>query len=494
MSVLVSSIIVFYFHNKFGTEISFISPDPSGHFDMAWTFSKNRLLLIDKQSLLRDYDTYPILYYVNSGLFLTLFDNLGIVKMIEVFNWFNWIIYILIGLEIYFIVKIINYKYVAVSAIVLLLIILCYPANILLTGFCSQMFAVLFFLGIVISVLVESQSDLKDSVFNIHTFLQNAFLIGLFLSYHYYVPEIILSLFFLNIIKSNKPAIIQRIIFSILTLLKKYFIALLVILPLIKYYIGSSSIISADGPITRDIYASFILFIPGLIQLGYIRKDDKYNFISILLFSTILFSMVLYLLCIFNIGSSYYFFKNYIMLSMLLGLNTLVFLKNEIFKADPVKITAITLIILSISLISININSTLLGTGNNFIYYSNLQDTKTIYTHSQMILVNDFTRLNTKKESTCIMGSNIIDEHDYHSKALNLIWFGELTNGIYFRGQLKDKYPWKWGNQAWNDLYIDNACKLPNYKFIIDYKCSRNDLTIVMQNKAGCIYSSFNTD
>jgi hypothetical protein len=351
------------------------------------------------------------------------------------------------------------------------------------------MFAVLFFLGIVISVLVENQLNLKDSVYNIYTALQNVFLIGLFLSYHYYIPEMVLSLFFLNIIKSNKPTAIQKIFFSILTLLKKYFISLLIILPLIKYYIGSSSIISADGPITRDIYSSFIVFIPGLIQLGYFKQDNKYNFISILLFSTLLFSIALYLLCIFNICSSYYFFKNYIMLSMLLGLNTLVFFKNEILNTYPVKITAITLIILSISLISINIRSTVLGTGNNFIYYVNLQGIETIYTNSKMILVNDFTRLNTKKESTCVIGSNIIDAHDYHSKALDLIWFGELTNGIYFKGQLKDKYPWTWKNQAWNDLYLDNGCKLPNYKFVIDYKCTRNDLTLVMQNNAGCIYN-----
>jgi hypothetical protein len=177
------------------------------------------------------------------------------------------------------------------------------------------------------------------------------------------------------------------------------------------------------------------------------------------------------------------------MLSILLGLNTLVFLKNEVLKKYPVKITTITLIILFISVISIKINSSVLGTGNNFIYYVNLQAIETVYTHSQMILVNDFTRLNTKKDSTCVIHSNITDSYNYAANVLNLIWFAELTNGIYFRGQTKDKYPWTWRNQAWNDLYVDNACKLPNYKFIIDYKCTRNDLILVMQTNAGCVYN-----
>ena len=482
MSVLVSSLLVFYFHNKFGTEISFISMDPAGHFDMAWTFSKNRLLLIDQQSLLRDYSTYPVLFYVNSGLLLTLFDSLGIIKMIEAFNWFNWFIYVLIGLEVYFIIKIIDYKHIAVSVILLLLIMLCYPANILLTGFCSQMFAVLFFLGIVISVLIEDQYKLKNSLYNIHTFLQNIFLIGLFLSYHYYIPEILLSLFVFNIIKSNKPTMVQKIFFSILTLLKKYFIALLVILPLVKYYISSSTIINADGGITKDIYASFILFIPGLIQPGFFKQNNKYNFISILLLCTVLFSTALYLLCIFKISSPYYFFKNYLMLSILLGLNTLVFFKNETLKAYPVKVSAISFVILLLSLVSLKIRSDIIETGNNFIYYKNIEESRTLYNNAQMILVNNLIALNTKKENTCIIESDL----------MTLVWFDELTNGIYFRGLRKDKDPWTWGkqgrNQGWKDLYFDKKCKLPDYKFVIDYKCTRNDLSIVMQTDGGCIY------
>jgi len=129
---------------------------------------------------------------------------------------------------------------------------------------------------------------------------------GLFFSYYLFVPVVYGALFIYFLTKKDfKNIIIALIIPTIIGFL--YFV-----LP--GFFMQKSIIdyIQMEGTIYRNIYSNFILFIPIFI-IGLIKnKEDRFNLLLVLLL--LLYIFIFTIAVNFMNFSSYYLFKNYFVL------------------------------------------------------------------------------------------------------------------------------------------------------------------------------------
>lgn len=477
--LFVGGLAVFYFQNRFGADITYLSVDPAGHFDMSRTFGENRKLIIDQQSELLDYSKYPypILFYVNAGLWLNVVGGLSIAKTVQMFNIFNWLVYMLCALEIYCVLRIINLKIIEISIAIFVVIMLGFPLNVLVTGFSSQLFAMVFCLALIITILCEEGVNASNKW--VHLILQNFCLAGVALSYHYFLPEMMLGLIVFHWIKLGLEMTIGNLFLLARQMIKKYYLSVLIVSPMLVNMMGGLPVIKADGVITRDLFSSFVPFLPGLVMVVHIKRKDDSNIMNAMLMASLLFSCVLYVMCYFKLASPYYFYKNYVWIYMLMGLNTAVCIQSGVLNNIGTRLSLNFMIILGCAGIFYNPHSEVLAADNNFILSVNKREIGYLrYSADQMNLISEFSRINANQESTCVVDAN----------PGNLIWFWELTHGIHYRGPLRAKYPWN--SQAWDELNLDAQCKLPNYKYVFDYKCTRSDGLLVKESAGSCIYDT----
>lgn len=282
--------------------------------------------------------------YVNTGIFLKLFkgiiDETFFVKLYFIFDMFIWM---LSGLLMYTALStnFKNKKHQRLALVLTIFYMLAYQLNSLFAGFSYLGVG----LDIIIGIIIIMKSEIKTNYKISSLFLLN---LGIMFSYYYFAPVLFLAEFW-YILATNKKQNIKifskQNIFEILIVLVIpgligviYFIGY----PLMQAnnkafdYVGA---IATDGFIYEDLIMNiFPYLLLSEVYIIYIAFKKKNTFIDKLLYLTVIFTLLIYMLMRLEFVSSYYYYKIYYMLFLVLTVSSYEILKIFVDKGKNVTI------------------------------------------------------------------------------------------------------------------------------------------------------------
>lgn len=295
----------------FGLDIHFATTDPAVHLDGIFALAEGGL----GRGQYFAYIT-PAMIISTLGLLDNPVDGYHVLIICELIN------YLLSGLIFYSAVR----RYVNSKATMLfgmLFYMLGYPLNNMVFGFCylgvsvSLIAALVFCLqeecilqGLVTSITTKNYTGIVLSVA-----LISGILFGLITSYSLFVPPVFLAtaLFCFNLLLSSGASI--KGAFMLLLLLFAIPVVFGFILVYLAFFGSESTVgsaIATEGYIYRELYASFVLFLPiaiyGVVETARSAKNNGPCFIFI---TFVLFTIALLILGLCNKASSYYYYKCY---------------------------------------------------------------------------------------------------------------------------------------------------------------------------------------
>ena len=271
--------------------------------------------------------------YVNTGIFLKLFkgiiDETFLVKLYFIFDMFIWM---LSGLLMYTALStnFKNKKHQILALVLTIFYMLAYQLNSLFAGFSYLGVG----LDIIIGIIIIMKSEIKTNYKISSLFLLN---LGIMFSYYYFAPVLFLAELW-YILATNKKQNIKifskQNIFEILIALVIpgligviYFIGY----PLMQAnnkafdYVGA---IATDGFIYEDLIMNiFPYLLLSEVYIIYIAFKKKNTFIDKLLYLTVIFTLLIYMLMKLEFVSSYYYYKIYYMLFLVLTVSSYEILK-----------------------------------------------------------------------------------------------------------------------------------------------------------------------
>lgn len=282
--------------------------------------------------------------YVNTGIFLKLFkgiiDETFLVKLYFIFDMFIWM---LSGLLMYTALStnFKNKKHQILALVLTIFYMLAYQLNSLFAGFSYLGVG----LDIIIGIIIIMKSEIKTNYKISSLFLLN---LGIMFSYYYFAPVLFLAELW-YILATNKKQNIKifskQNIFEILIALVIpgligviYFIGY----PLMQAnnkafdYVGA---IATDGFIYEDLIMNiFPYLLLSEVYIIYIAFKKKNTFIDKLLYLTVIFTLLIYMLMKLEFVSSYYYYKIYYMLFLVLTVSSYEILKIFVDKGKNVTI------------------------------------------------------------------------------------------------------------------------------------------------------------
>jgi len=282
--------------------------------------------------------------YVNTGIFLKLFkgiiDETFLVKLYFIFDMFIWM---LSGLLMYTALStnFKNKKHQILALVLTIFYMLAYQLNSLFAGFSYLGVG----LDIIIGIIIIMKSEIKTNYKISSLFLLN---LGIMFSYYYFAPVLFLAEIW-YILATNKKQNIKifskQNIFEILIALVIpgligviYFIGY----PLMQAnnkafdYVGA---IATDGFIYEDLIMNiFPYLLLSEVYIIYIAFKKKNTFIDKLLYLTVIFTLLIYMLMRLEFVSSYYYYKIYYMLFLVLTVSSYEILKIFVDKGKNVTI------------------------------------------------------------------------------------------------------------------------------------------------------------
>ena len=282
--------------------------------------------------------------YVNTGIFLKLFkgiiDETFLVKLYFIFDMFIWM---LSGLLMYTALStnFKNKKHQILALVLTIFYMLAYQLNSLFAGFSYLGVG----LDIIIGIIIIMKSEIKTNYKISSLFLLN---LGIMFSYYYFAPVLFLSEFWYILVKNKKQSIkifSKKNIFEIIIALVIpgligviYFIGY----PLMQAnnkafdYVGA---IATDGFIYEDLIMNiFPYLLLSEVYIIYIAFKKKNTFIDKLLYLTVIFTLLIYMLMKLEFVSSYYYYKIYYMLFLVLTVSSYEILKIFVDKGKNVTI------------------------------------------------------------------------------------------------------------------------------------------------------------
>lgn len=413
----------------FPFEIKYETTDPAVHF----LFAKE---MYDTKTL--QWNGNMPAASINTEILFDTFDFIvSEQNFYYLFIIFDLIILYLIGAILYLgITNKIESKAKSIITMIFSILFVCgYPLNSVIFGY-SYLTVGILYMTTLIAVSINIKNDeLKLFPLCIEMFL---ILFGIFFSYYFFVP-VVYSAFGLYIlfdmIKNKK----SKNIFSIITKENVIKVLTILILPTVlgfSYFVlpgllqtGGTAIghISTEGYIYRDLYSNFVLLAPLTIYyIIYNFKNKKNSFSTILMIISSLFTLYLLKRGLNGEVSSYYYFKMYFLLWILVlymnikAMFIMIENKNEIFAYS---FTAVFLGILAISytgydykISSINI---LFNPTNSINSYANIygfnqtkvQSDEKIYSNTQLSAIKYLLNISEDKSNILING-----------KPLQMLW------------------------------------------------------------------------
>jgi len=302
------------FINFQGTDrIKYISMDERIHYIAARQFSENTTLSNKWENSPVSRQFMPI-SYVNTGIiFKTISPFVTQVNMYHFYIGFEILIYFLSGMMFYLIInKIANTKLKTIIALIFsIFYIIGYPFNAMISGFEYLCVGILITTTIIYFMQeIYIRKDIKNIYKIIIMFLLN---FGLIFSYCLFCPFVYLAELVYMIIISKKQYK-GMIIPIILTLVLPGIIGVTyLLLPQLIANNGNTGI-SLEGWTYKNYWSNFILFIPFTIYLIYsdIKNKNKESiFIYCMSVFLIIYIGILFVGMKLNMCSSYYLYKNY---------------------------------------------------------------------------------------------------------------------------------------------------------------------------------------
>ena len=282
--------------------------------------------------------------YVNTGIFLKLFkgiiDETFLVKLYFIFDMFIWM---LSGLLMYTALStnFKNKKHQRLALVLTIFYMLAYQLNSLFAGFSYLGVG----LDIIIGIIIIMKSEIKTNYKISSLFLLN---LGIMFSYYYFAPVLFLAEFW-YILATNKKQNIkifskQNIFEILITLVIPGMIGVIYFIgyPLMQAnnkafdYVGA---IATDGFIYEDLIMNiFPYLLLSEVYIIYIAFKKKNTFIDKLLYLTVIFTLLIYMLMKLEFVSSYYYYKIYYMLFLVLTVSSYEILKIFVDKGKNVTI------------------------------------------------------------------------------------------------------------------------------------------------------------
>lgn len=316
--VLVIGFAVIHYGIPFS--IKYETTDPAIHFMWAKDFYNNKTLT---------WGSSMPAAYINTALLFDIFDNIVAEQdFYYIYIVFDLIILYLIG-AIFYLGITRNTKSMSKSIIAMIfsILFLCaYPLNSTIFGFAYLSVGILYMTTLIVTAVNIKNEELKFNYICIEMFL---LLFGIFFSYYFFVPVIYVAfgLYMLfDMIKNRKT----KNVFSIFTIKNVIKVFTILILPTILGFIyfvlpgliqsGKTAIkdIIIEGYIYRDLYSNFVLFSPlAIYYILYNIKNKKNSFSTILIVVASLFTIYLLRKGIRGEASSYYYYKMYFLLWIL---------------------------------------------------------------------------------------------------------------------------------------------------------------------------------
>lgn len=282
--------------------------------------------------------------YVNTGIFLKLFkgiiDETFLVKLYFIFDMFIWM---LSGLLMYTALStnFKNKKHQILALVLTIFYMLAYQLNSLFAGFSYLGVG----LDIIIGIIIIMKSEIKTNYKISSLFLLN---LGIMFSYYYFAPVLFLAQLW-YILATNKKQNIkifskQNIFEILITLVIPGMIGVIYFIgyPLMQAnnkafdYVGA---IATDGFIYEDLIMNiFPYLLLSEVYIIYIAFKKKNTFIDKLLYLTVIFTLLIYMLMRLEFVSSYYYYKIYYMLFLVLTVSSYEILKIFVDKGKNVTI------------------------------------------------------------------------------------------------------------------------------------------------------------
>ena len=334
--ILVSTITIAILNYGTNIAVKHAVTDAATHYFAADDFYRYSTLFSRESSDVTKWIDSPYLMtgaYVNTGIFLKLFK--GIISetfFCKLYFIFDISIWVLSGLLMYIALSIDSKskRHQILALVMTFFYILAYQLNSLFAGFSYLGVG----LDIIIGIIIIMKSQLKTKKKIACLFFLN---LGMMFSYYYFAPVMFLSEFW-YILKTNK---IQKIkIFS-----KKNILEILIALVIpgligVTYFIiyplfiqnntitNYATAIGTSGFIYENLIMNvlpYLLVSEVFIIYNLLRKTNSY--INKLLIVTLIFTFAIFTLFKLEYASSYYYYKLYYMLFLVLIVSTYEMLK-----------------------------------------------------------------------------------------------------------------------------------------------------------------------
>ncbi len=331
--------------------IKYETTDPAIHFMWAKEFYNNKTLT---------WGSNMPAAFINTALLFDIFDNIVAEQdFYYIYVIFDLIILYLIGAVFY--LGITNKSKSIIKSIIAMIfsiLFLCsYPLNSTIFGFAYLSVGILYMTALIVTAINIKNEELRFSYMCIEMFL---ILFGIFFSYYFFVPVIYaaLGLYMLFDMMKNRKT---KNIFSIFTKQNIIKVLVVLILPTILGFIyfvlpgllesGKTVLnhITTEGYIYRDLYSNFVLLAPlALYYILYNIKNKKNSFGTILMVIASLFTIYLLRKGLRGEASSYYYYKMYFLLWILVVYMNIKAMFILIENKNSILVYSYTIVILAI--------------------------------------------------------------------------------------------------------------------------------------------------
>ena len=406
------------------SEIKYETTDPAIHFNWAKEFYNVKQL---------KWGELMPAALVNTGILFDTFDFMIAEESFYIlYMVFDLIMLYLMGAVLYLgiVDKIRSTKKSIIAMIFTLIFLFGYPLNSMIFGFAYLSLGMLYMVTLIVIGIYAKNGELKlistCKVFFLLTF-------GLFFSYYFFVPVVYSSfgLYLLFDMIKNRKA---KNIFSIFTKENITKILLMLIMPTIIgfcYFVlpgllenGKTMIghISTEGYIYRELYSNFVLLAPlSIFYVLYNVKNKRNSLSTIMGVISIVFTLYLLKKGLRAEVSSYYYFKMYFLIWILLfymnikAMFIMIDNKNEMYAYS---FSMIFLMILAVGYtkydykiseinILFNPENRINSFANIYIFnQSKLCENANIYTKNQINAVKDLLRKAGSDKSSIMINGN----------------------------------------------------------------------------------------
>ncbi len=295
-------ILIMIKHYGMPLNIKYETTDASTHFSAAICFMNDETLLLKDNSKLNEkfeFDRLMFGSYVNTSIFISAFSNF--LPQIELYKLYIIFDMIILWLSVFMLYIILNSNGVLKRKIIIWILsfiyILSYPLNSVLMG--SAYLSLSLLLVTTILFVFINKQKMNPSLFNLLLFILNTALINTYMLFAIIVliSEVIYIAF------KHKE-------------IKTCIIILLPVLSLLLYANNAQEklqVIQEEGPMYKNYYSNFIIFVPLIVIQFYkdIKNKEFFNVENVFLLVNLIIIIVTYILKEKGEISSYYCSKYY---------------------------------------------------------------------------------------------------------------------------------------------------------------------------------------